>query len=316
MDPTEVLQSNLVASPPLLGQVIDVASKSAATFAVVLYGCGFLISSIYYSSYGFVDANPLRPRIAFAGAWFILFIAIPVALMLGVENAIATTTKSRESRFSAILCLYCVASLGIAGALADAIFSSRGQPAKTPSWIDAVVGLTLVVTLVNAFFGSQRPLLKVVRALASVGLAGYLMVHGTLELVGNGEVDRYALASWFLLVAILVRFGVYMHKLRLPVGFWTVFISGLLLPALLFSQEFYPRLSSSWGGGSPVKVTLYFTNDSIFADRSVTASLIDETDSGFYVLVGDDPRATYIPRKAVGLAYYADYPPTLHLKNK
>lgn len=71
---------------PVAGPTIDLISKSVAAFALVLYGCGFLITSIHNSSYGFMETNPFRPKIVSAGAWFILFAAIPIALVAWIKG--------------------------------------------------------------------------------------------------------------------------------------------------------------------------------------------------------------------------------------
>jgi hypothetical protein len=58
----------------------DTLSKSVAAIAIALYVCGFLIFSLHHANYGFVVTSPFRPRILAAGAWFVFFTAIPVAI--------------------------------------------------------------------------------------------------------------------------------------------------------------------------------------------------------------------------------------------
>lgn len=40
--------------------------------------------------------------------------------------------------------------------------------------------------------------------------------------------------------------------------------------------------------------------------RSVSANILDEVDSGFYIIGGNDKKATFIPRCEVALVYYTD----------
>jgi hypothetical protein len=52
---------------------------------------------------------------------------------------------------------------------------------------------------------------------------------------------------------------------------------------------------------------MYFTKDSLVSPgRSVSAKIVDETDAGFYVIGGNDKRATFIPRSEVVMVYYSD----------
>jgi len=66
MDQEEAKPSPSQCLQPVLGITLDIVSKSVAAFAIVLYGCGFLIMSIHQFSYGFTELSPLRPRIASA----------------------------------------------------------------------------------------------------------------------------------------------------------------------------------------------------------------------------------------------------------
>jgi hypothetical protein len=99
--------------PPVAGPMIDLISKSVAALVVILYGCGFLITSIQHFSYGFVETNPFRPRIASAGAWFILFVAIPPVLVAELRRLRGKSENQQEwlGRFSTKLFFYCISSV-------------------------------------------------------------------------------------------------------------------------------------------------------------------------------------------------------------
>ncbi len=79
---------------------------------------------------------------------------------------------------------------------------------------------------------------------------------------------------------------------------------GLLL---LFSREVYPHLKASWGGGTPVDVTVYFTKDSLLSpDKGVQAELIEESDEGFYIVGLKESKAIFVPRNSVALVYFSN----------
>jgi len=118
---------------------------------------------------------------------------------------------------------------------------------------------------------------------------------------------------WFLLdgaMAVYVS-GASKHsnRLGLPLIAYTLAVPTLMLSILLFGSWYYPHIKSSWGGGAPVSVTLYFAKDSfIMPSQSVTARLIDETDAGFYVVGKEDKYATFIPRNEIEAVFYSDSP--------
>ena len=61
------------------------------------------------------------------------------------------------------------------------------------------------------------------------------------------------------------------------------------------------------GRGAPIPATIYFAKDSlVLPGRSVSANILDEVDSGFYIIGGNDKKATFIPRCEVALVYYTD----------
>jgi hypothetical protein len=75
----------------------------------------------------------------------------------------------------------------------------------------------------------------------------------------------------------------------------------------MFARYYYPHLTASWGGGTPVSVTIYFTKDSaISPNKAVSAQLIEESDEGFYLVGPKETRAIFVPRSAVALVYFSD----------
>jgi hypothetical protein len=66
-------------------------------------------------------------------------------------------------------------------------------------------------------------------------------------------------------------------------------------------------LKASWGGGSPVNVTIYFSKDSpISPNKAVSAQLVEESDEGYYIVGPKETKAIYVPRSAVALVYFSD----------
>jgi hypothetical protein len=72
------------AQPPglnfarILTPYFESLTKGTAAFAFVAYLSGYIIVSIYESSFGFTELNPFKPRIVAAGLLFCFLTAVPV----------------------------------------------------------------------------------------------------------------------------------------------------------------------------------------------------------------------------------------------
>ena len=92
-------------------------------------------------------------------------------------------------------------------------------------------------------------------------------------------------------------------------GEWSkplILLFGLLL---IFSRELYPHLKTSWGGGTPTDVTVYFTRESLLnPNKAAQAQLIEESNEGFYIVGPKESKAVFVPRSAVALVYFSDKP--------
>jgi hypothetical protein len=75
----------------------------------------------------------------------------------------------------------------------------------------------------------------------------------------------------------------------------------------VFAEYYYPHIKASWGGETPVAVTIYFTKDSVMSpNKTASAQLIEESDEGFYIVGPKETRAIFVPRSAVALVYFSD----------
>jgi hypothetical protein len=83
----------------------------------------------------------------------------------------------------------------------------------------------------------------------------------------------------------------------------------LLLLFSAFPLFIYPHIKSAWGGGASVDVVLYLSKDSaVLPNSALRAQLLDESDGGYYIVIGENPRAIYLPRASVAAAYFSDKP--------
>jgi hypothetical protein len=285
----------------------DTLSKGVAAIAIAAYVCGFLIVSLHHANYGFVGTNPFRPRILAAGAWFMFFTVIPVA--------IASRYKERSwVSFAGSLAFALLVFYGISNILFFLLFD-LGDPPSISSyhrWSYWAWGAATLVAAVAYMYASNSKkatanflaIASGVYVLSTLGmrLQDYLVMHDFFE---QGD-----LALWFFII-----FAITVLQLKTKPGDYSgdgikglgTDIGLLFLTVFIFGHHYYPHLKASWGGGSPVSVTVYFTKDSaISPNKAISAQLIEESDEGFYIVGPKESRAVFVPRSSVALVYFSD----------
>ena len=298
-----------VSLPPVVGTTLDTVSKSVAAFAIVLYGCGFLITSIHQFDYGFVETNPFRPRIASAGAWFLLFMAVPIAIareMLKHRHLLEGKEKWWHN-IGTILFAYYLACIFFGPAffwMFDFYIDPIATSPTPAVWkVVGYVAAFIVVTVLATWKGVPW----YVQLISTLILVGYFIQSALVELFTLGHFRFGAIWLWLFAVGIVALLEMKARSWMPRLGDWKQTVFLILGALLVFASYYYPHIKSSWGGGVPIPVTIYFTKDStIMPNQSVGALLVDESDAGLYVVGKNDKKATFIPRSAVGLVYYSD----------
>jgi len=290
-------------------RVFDAISKSIAGLAVVIYVCGYLITSISDSRYGFSVMSPLRPRIVAAGVWYGFFIVAPLLLLQRVSKSSLASGDTWWWKACKVVYFYLFACIPLSW-VADWVFQFDTIPSTpTPRWWVVLIWIIGIVAAIifYALFRDRIP--KYLIAIASLLFVSYVFYSGILELLSKGHFIPNALYLWLYAVGALGFLEMSVRSWQLKAGDWaqSFFYFGLTL--VVFATTYYPHLKSSVGGGVPVPITIYFSKESAtFQNQSVRAFLIDETDSGLYVLLNDDHRATFIPRDSVSLIHFSTDP--------
>jgi len=282
----------------------DSLSKAVAAIAICLYGCGFLIVSLHHSKYGFIGINPFRPRILAAGAWFFFFAAIPVSLAATYKSL--PWTKIAQDAYAVW-----VACLASSIPLVFILFNlSDYAPASSPRkfwwvWLIAIlVSLGLVL-----FFAQSKKFPPAVSTVASVVLALFFALSAARGLLVDYIFRPETVALWFFAVIMvtLVELKTRSNRNLFAGAEWSKPLVTLFVILLAFAQYYYPHIKASWGGGTPVAVTIGFTKDSaIGPSKTVSAQLIEEADEGFYIVGPNESKAIYVPRNAVSFIYFSD----------
>jgi hypothetical protein len=291
---------------PDLAKMIDLAAKSAFIFAAVLYGCGFLVTSIHQYNYGLVAVNPLRPKVLAAGIWLLVFVTIPFVLVMQ-EGEITPSKPEHEQwqrRRSTTFFFSAAAEFGIGVVLSNA-FNLPPDGPKGPSLI--TICLVLIVGVILVFADQLKQFPHWLAVSGSVAFGGIVMYCGFRDAFIWHRPSAAFIALWFIAATYLVTLEIRYRSWKFKLGYWIQCVSFSIGAVTAFSTAYYPNIKPSWGGGSPIPATIYFTKDSlIMPSQSVAAKIIDETDGGFYIIGGSDTKATFIPRSAVAMVYYSD----------
>ncbi|HTZ94907.1 MAG TPA: hypothetical protein VMB18_00825 [Terriglobales bacterium] len=289
-----------------LAPLADSLSKGVAALAIAMYVCGFLTVSLHHANYGFVGTNPFRPRILAAGAWFMFFTAIPVA--------VATRYRQRGwISIAASLGFVLLLFYGFSNVLFYLLFDLGSPHSPTPyhRWSYWAWGTGALIAAVLYSLATRSE--KVTVTATAVASGAFVLFALGLRLQGYllmRDFESSDLALWF--------FGIFMVtvlELKTSPGDYSgdrikglgtdLFLIFTVL--LVFGRYYYPHIRSSWGGGAPVAVTIYFTKDSaIKPGQSVSAQLVEESDEGFYIVGQRETKAVYVPRSAVALVYFSD----------
>lgn len=294
------------APTPQQSLSLDTVAKVTGLTAFFTYASGFLIVTLHESSFGFIEVNPLKPRVLTAGAYFIAALAIPIFMAnVMIRSDGIDEPKVRRALVLVSVLFYYVACQ-VVGIFLLLLLSGKEEYGDLLVW---AILLTALGVGARRLVARVPPGLLIVTSI--VGII-FLLIRSVI-LIHRHRVDG-GIELWFFLVGLEGRWNIAQLKKpeeirKLPL------IVLLLLPALwLFAQEFYPRISSSWAGGGLTPVMLYFSKDSkLMPSGEIQTQLIEQSDAGLYVLIQDDKKAVFIPRASIALMQFSDQrlPPAL-----
>lgn len=290
---------------------LEAISKATALFALIVYVAGFLVTSIYNASFGFSELSPFRPRIIAAGALFVFFTVLPAAgaYTYFLSSGSWWTPRSTFARH-AIRAL----SFFIASAMLAVPSQIMFAPPRIGRWAALLTMALLLSALTLLFISQKRPVVGGIAAIAI--LTGALVITAVTARQGSmwARVTLWVFAVG-LLTAALTWIG---QKERAKRGIGELpsqqMAWGQVLFVIAFFVAFFPRwiytnITSSWGGGRPIPVVMYFTPQSpILPGAQLPIQLLEQSDAGFYLVRQGERRALFVPRSAVAAVYYADTP--------
>jgi hypothetical protein len=290
---------------------IEQATRMSAVVVFVLYATGFLVVSLHHARYGIQQFDVFKSRIISAGVLFWLFAAIAIyqglyefgefksnrwlgpaessKLLRNLLRAQALVFTSYVWAFFCSIYLY-IGGLTVVGSFVD--FGTF--------WFLLVLFNVVAVMAIRQRCDREPLKCKVLALLTLVvAAAGLYYLH-------NGP---FALRfGWFFVVGIMAAKG--LEKMRTVSSLhdvqWYQWLLNALAMLAVFAIGLYPTIPTGFGGGVPQHAQLFLTTPSpIDSTTMMDVWLVDESDSGFYVVRGrSDKDAVFLPRNSVSAVLY------------
>ncbi len=307
--------------------MLELFSKALAGLAIAIYASGFVITSLYHASYGFIESDPLRPRILFAGAWFAIFISGPILLTwrFAQQNYWNSEKTTLEKLHDFIFDYYTtVGSIAFSVLTNVFVFDDTIQAASTEKPYSGlrilVIVLCAIVTLIVVFVIAAvitNFLVKHVPKIWRTRMwfaffvisAASVLVPAYRNLYGKHYFSTTSLVLWFAMTGIAFVGVSRLTKNKFNTNFIPTY-AAVVFPAITaFATMYYPHIKNSWGGGEPIPAIITLTKDSpLLPLQDIPVSIIDESSLGFYVVAKGDQKATFIPRGSVGFIHFSSDP--------
>lgn len=286
--------------------------RSGAVLVAVVYGTGFVILAGHDAHYGIFEFDLLRARVFLVGFVFIVLCALSAAarhysfayfspLSPVVENTDRTLRIKREVVLTAG---FVFTAFIIAGQFGFYLFAANAVAAEAlhKFWLELAAGVPAVALMFTAYswvgkrFATQSTKATLVAVAASAAFVGLIYIAG--------ETIEANMTVWFVLIALFVldvKSAQGWARYALDFRSWFNFLAILVFYVVLVFGTIQPR----FGGGAPLPAVLYLNQPVAWLKAGpVVTSLVDETNQGFYVLLGSKKRALFLPRSSVAAVYF------------
>jgi hypothetical protein len=134
-------------------------------------------------------------------------------------------------------------------------------------------------------------------------LAGLTALLWFVWILRMSDSLMFNLTGWLYVVAITAALlGHHISKdSRLAIEWESLPFYATGFFVLWFAGTFYGQVKPEFGGGFPTRAVFYFQQEGpAWQGKTLLASVIDETEQGFYVIPKDGPeKATFVPRSLV-----------------
>jgi hypothetical protein len=268
------------------------------------YGIGYLILTLNDGAHGFLEFSLLKPRAVGAGAAFVFLTALPISLAKfiasrgkAVEDESKLEKAVRNTLTYWIYCIMCTFAVLSCYSLFDGL---SGAPI---TWSNSRGFMILLfLGLFSAVFlpGAKRSYRTYPKFCMVLGIL-FIAVFGVGVYASRGSALIRCIVWVGALFLLTVEFlrdeaGHTDTARRHPLG-----VVALVLAVIsMYAIHVFPFMNAAWGGGLAPTVSVCFSKDSpVDAGERVKATVLEVSDSGFYLVLDGSDKATYIPKPLV-----------------
>jgi hypothetical protein len=278
-------------------------------FLAGIYGSGYLVVSVYHASLGLNELSPLRPKVVFAGVLFLSLTAYAAFLDWYVQSVFWNDVKDLVNKVLKVAYLVLAQFCFYLFAAAPMMVLFRETAAPSSIWITG----GFVVILVSLFFvlafhqAHRLPWMqRWISGRTITPVCIILIVALAASLLKYGGLFRQFMI-FLVAVTVVTRVILTLIKKGNIPDFqeWSLIPLLVVLPILIFGTWVYPHMRAAFGGGEPTQADLWLTlPDGNKGVQKVRAKIVDETDSGFYLIEDGEARVRYVPRSAINAVVF------------
>lgn len=301
-----------------LTEVFEFLSKAVVFIVFVSYVFGFLIVSIHNSEYGFGEINPLKPKILAAGALFVFLTFFPIVVaqryFVALDKNLTPIQKYARWAVAAAGYLLRCNLYGVSFVTLYAYSVRKTAPEFHWNWRNGLqLFVLMVVFIATSHFVEQGQKLYKEHPKAIIVIGCFLLAAALTILVwwSNGNIaTTFELWLFGIGVIAVIEHQIIGGRIIERTAYNWLGSALMLIPALVvFATGVYPQIKTSWGGGSTTPVVVYFSTESrILPGQHFEGDLLDESDSGIYVVKPNEKQAIFVPRSAISAMYFSDKP--------
>ena len=286
---------------PLLKDQLEVLAKGAAALLVIFYILGFLVVSAANYKHGIMNFGLFRVRVVSAGVLAALFSGAAFWLWEGIfgfrirVKPDASLTPPLSVKILAFL-------LGVRFTSAFlGSFAMEEPPSVFATWR---IALYLLITVVIAIPARN----KKYPVWFSGVCWGMIVIFGAAEARFQWKAGPDYVFLWFLFFALMAE-GT-KSSFKQVTTFrdvnWIMLTTDIAIIPIVFGLLLFEKIPPRFGGGKPVPVVFQFSVTSpIDGAMKDKFWLLDEGDSGFYVLQApEDKKGIFLPRSSIAAIYY------------
>jgi hypothetical protein len=286
----------------LLKDPLEVLAKGAAALLVIFYILGFLVVSAANYKHGITNFGLFRVRVVSAGVLAALFSGAAFWLWEGVFGlGTRGNEHARPPRPLSVKILVFLLAARFTSTFLS-IFMIAEAPSMFAKW--RVVFYVVSAAVIAIPPTTTKKLSIWFSILCWVMVVIFVGAEARFQWRAGFD---YAFL-WFLFCAVLAETT--KSNLKRVTTFrdvnWLVLTTDLAIVPVVFGLLLFERIPPRFGGGEPVPVVFQFSGTSPI-DGAVKNKfwLLDEGDSGFYVLQApEDKKGIFLPRSSVAAIYY------------